>query len=99
MLSNMNDLYRDKVLKSSIEVYGKKQTLIVTIEELSGLSIEICKVLRGSGITEDLYHKIADVEIMLSQLHMIIDDDSKIDNIRSKKLDKLSTNVRSELGL
>jgi len=99
MLINTRENSRDHIVNTAVSVYGKRQTFVVAMEEMSELTKEICKVLRGSGITQDLCSEIADVEIMLTQLRYIINDDQRIESMKDQKLAKLYDYIRNEMSL
>ena len=57
-----------ETIDKAIEKYGDKQQKIVAIEEMSELTKEITKDLRGNPNIEHITEEIADVHIMLMQL-------------------------------
>lgn len=57
-----------EIYRKAVETYGDRLQLIVANEELSELSKELCKWLRGNGDIEHIAEEFADVEIMLSQV-------------------------------
>ena len=62
-----------EVIKKAIETYGEDAQLWMVIEEMSELSKEICKYKRGKDNKENIADEIADVLIMIEQLHVICD--------------------------
>lgn len=57
-----------KTIDKAIEKYGDKQQKIVAIEEMSELTKEITKDLRGDANINNIVEEMADVHIMLMQL-------------------------------
>lgn len=58
-------------IKSTTKLHGKRTKLIVAIEELSELTKELTKDLRGEGDRDHIIEEICDVDLMLSQLYWI----------------------------
>lgn len=72
----------EKLLKR----YGKDQ-LVVAMEEMSELTKELCKYLRGNGDVGHIIEEIADVEIMLEQLKMFFYiDGERLENMKDYKI-------------
>ena len=61
-------------LKEIIDYYGEEKQMIKAIEEMSELQKELCKTLIGKGNRDSLVEEIADVQIMLDQLKLIVGD-------------------------
>lgn len=73
-------------VKEIIAKYGKLQ-LVIAIEEMSELTKEISKDLRGKGNREHIIEEMADVQLMLDQIkeyYNISQDD--IYKIKRKKI-------------
>lgn len=79
-------MLKNEIYKGLINKFGKRHQLIVAIEDFSELQKEICKLLRGKSVTDDLLQEIADCEIMLEQLKFIVDKNSRIAHIKCCKL-------------
>ena len=92
----------DEVCKQALHEWGLRLQLIVSIEELSELQKEICKLIRLKDIDEtltweywngeDLEHlveEIADVELMLHQIKLSYNLFDDVDKIRQKKINRL----------
>lgn len=58
-------------IKATTKLHGKRTKLIVAIEELSELTKELTKDLRGEGNRDHIIEEICDVDLMLSQLYWI----------------------------
>lgn len=55
------------VTKLMVEKYGDKQ-IVVAIEELSELTKELCKTLRGQPNTQNILEELADCHIVLKEM-------------------------------
>lgn len=55
----------------AVRAYGKQSQLVMAMEEMSELTKELSKNLRGADNFKALAEEIADVEIMLEQLKVI----------------------------
>lgn len=75
--------------KQAIDTYGHELQIIVAIEEMSELTKELCKRLRGKDNIDAIAEEIADVQIMLAQLQIIFDCSSKIHSYRAAKIARL----------
>lgn len=65
------DKKRYDFVRSTTKLHGKETKLIVAIEELSELTKELTKDLRGEGDRDHIIEEICDVDLMLSQLYWI----------------------------
>ena len=81
-----------KIIKEMVSRYGSMQ-LIIAIEEMSELTKEIAKDLRGKGKREHIIEEMADVQLILDELkeyyNISQDDIYKVKRkkvIRTKKL-------------
>ena len=81
----MNDFYNE-----IIDKLGERNQIIKCVEELNELSQVLCKVLSDDdgGVTKDkAIEEIADVEIMLNQVKIILDvSDEEITNMKNYKI-------------
>lgn len=93
---NPNELY-----KKAVGIWGKDFEINMVIEETSELITELSKLIKHlmklSRCKNDRQYKmtkmlaegeIADVEIMLEQMHFIFDD-NMINKIKAEKLERL----------
>ena len=90
---------KEEVFRTVIEQCGKPHQLIVCMEELSELTKEIAKNLRGYDNTAAISEEIADVEITLEQLKLIFSNRSEVDSIKAKKLMRLTDRMKSGVSL
>ena len=73
----------------AIDHYGEEMQHIVCMEELSELSKEISKWLRGEDNVEEIAEEIADVMICIQQMCMIHDiSKEKVDAIKERKISR-----------
>ena len=78
----------------AVRAYGKQSQLVM--EEMSELTKELSKNLRGADNSKALAEEIADVEIMLEQLKVIFRNRALVDRIRAGKLVRLSDRITGE---
>ena len=77
----------------AVRAYGKQSQLVMAMEEMSELTKELSKNLRGADNSKALAEEIADVEIMLEQLKVIFRNRALVDRIRAGKLVRLSDRI------
>ena len=83
-----------QVILHAIRVYGKRNQTIVAIEEMSELTKELVKQLRGNSNKDSITEEIADVEIMLCQMKIIYQiKDEDLEKYRVVKLDRLKNKL------
>lgn len=77
-----------------LKTYGENSQLNMAIEEMSELTKEICKIIRGKGNIENLTSEIADVEITIEQLKMMFNiEQLDIDKIKDFKIQRAVANI------
>ena len=81
----------------AVRAYGKQSQLVMAMEEMSELTKELSKNLRGADNSKALAEEIADVEIMLEQLKVIFRNRALVDRIRANKLVRLSDRITGEV--
>ena len=76
---NINNFLKFPHLKyemiNLVNEFGIELQFIITIEEMSELTKEICKFLRNkneSSIIENVFNEIVDIEVMLDQIKLIL---------------------------
>lgn len=74
-------------LKKIIDYYGEEKQIIKAIEEMSELQKELCKKLLGKSDRDSLVEEIADVQIMLDQLKLIVSN-TELKTIMQNKVDR-----------
>lgn len=86
----------NSILNKAVEVYGNKQ-ILQTIEEMAELTQALSKYVRNKGTDKEIKaldnitEEIADVEIMLEQMKILLDIKAKdIAFCRIKKMNRLA---------
>lgn len=74
-------------LEKIIDYYGEEKQMVKAIEEMSELQKELCKTLIGKENRDSLVEEIADVQIMLEQLKLIVSD-IELKTIMQYKIDR-----------
>ena len=59
------------LFEQAVKTYGAESQVRKAVEELTELSVALLHSLDGRGDTENIREEMADVEIMLEQLHVI----------------------------
>lgn len=84
---------RKSVYENAIDRYGIKPRMLMAVEEMSELTKEMCKNLRGKDNKAQLAEEIADVTIMLEQLRLIFGVNEEVNDWMDRKLLRLAQNV------
>ena len=87
------------ICKQAVEVFGKDTQLLMYFEEAGELAQAISKDKRGVKDKANIAEEIADVEIMLEQLKHIYKCHYAVEQIKAKKLMRLSARVDQMLRL
>ena len=88
---------RERVYEKAIEKYGKELQFIVAIEELSELQKELTKALRGIGNKNNITEELADVEIMLEQIKIMLEIKAKdVEYAKDFKVKRLSERLNMQ---
>ena len=77
------------VCQRAVEAYGKEHQLIICMEEMAELTKELSKNLRGHNNLQEIAEEVADVEIMLNQLHVIFGDNTDMEIAKLEHLCEL----------
>lgn len=85
------DIYR-----KAVELWGKRFQTDMMIEEALELSKVILKDRRGKVTTDDIISEMVDTQIMLNQMRIIINDESKWDRWMAFKLDRLTQLIEKD---
>lgn len=86
----MND-----ILNKAIETYGEHSQIDKAIEEMAELTKALLKLrycekdFERQIVQDAVSEEMADVEIMLTQLHMIFDNTKKVEEYQIKKIKRL----------
>lgn len=81
---------KELVYKSAMLRYGIDNQIIMVFEEMAELQKELSKFKRGSGNTENIAEEIADVQIMLEQMILFFDLNSRVEWYKEEKIERLS---------
>jgi NTP pyrophosphatase (non-canonical NTP hydrolase) len=85
---------RDEILASAINAWGTRSQVNMAIEECGELIVALCHRLRGRCDDNYVAEEIADVQIMLDQLSLIVGKDL-VRNFEEQKLERLALRVRA----
>ena len=77
---------RNKLYKRIHEKFGTDIQLIIAIEEMSELTKELTKIIRGYDRQNNIIEEIADVKIMIEQLELIFNCHDEVDIQMDSKL-------------
>lgn len=80
----------DDIYSRAVNTFGETSRLILAIEEMSELTKELSKYIRGRQNIGGICEEMADVEIMLEQLKIVFRNRAAVDYHRSQKLQRLS---------
>lgn len=92
-----------KIFQQAIDHYGDVCQQDKFIEEASELTKALLKLryAKPTGVEHDILsdavaEEMADVEIMLMQLHMIYQNHEKVSEYRAKKIERLERRLKSD---
>lgn len=96
----------NEVLQKAIDTYGEIRQVDKCVEEMSELTKALLKLryAKPTGVEADILRdavseEMADVEIMLEQLHMIYQNDNKVNEYRQKKIERLERRLNGHNGV
>lgn len=78
-----------EIYRAAIEKYGDNHQMMMCIEEMSELTKELCKNIRGRNNKEQIAEEIADVQIMLEQMKILFDCETVVCFWTDEKLQRL----------
>ena len=90
---------KEQILAKAIEKWGLSAQMFMAIEEMSELTKALSKVYRDGMNPETVgavYEELADVELMLEQLHMIFQPNDEVERIKEKKLKYLEARLNDK---
>lgn len=88
----VNPIKRD-TYAAAVKMYGKTSQLVMTMEEMSELTKELSKNMRGQDNVSAISEEMADVEIMLEQLKVIFSNRAEVDRYRADKITRLAVSI------
>lgn len=77
--------------------YGEQTQLVVCIEELSELTKELTKRLRGDGSLYRISEEAADVSIVLDEILLMLDIEASVKSFRRNKLRRLEKRINNDI--
>jgi hypothetical protein len=77
-----------EIYQKAVSKFGQLQ-ITKTIEEMSELQKELCKLLLGKGDREHIAEEMADVEIMFGQLKEMFTNRLLVTSYKAEKLQRL----------
>ena len=85
------------VIRGAIDRYGHKHQMIVAIEEMSELTKELTKTLRGEQRREAVIEELADVLICLLQVAQMFNISNKeLNHMIAAKAERLDRRMKEE---
>lgn len=89
----MNKEEENKIYDEAIDFFGDESQKIMVIEEMSELTKELCKELRGRGDVVHVADELADVEITLAQIKKIYNIAQTVEEHKDFKLRRLANSL------
>lgn len=89
---------RRDTYSEAVHIYGKQSQLVMAMEEMSELTKELSKNIRGEKNVSAISEEIADVEIMLEQLKVIYGNRAEVDRVRGEKLERLFLRLTEKMS-
>lgn len=89
---------RRDTYNEAVRIYGKQSQLVMAMEEMSELTKELSKNIRGEKNVSAISEEIADVEIMLEQLKVIYGNRAEVDRVRGEKLERLFLRLTEKMS-
>ena len=90
----------NNVLNKAIETYGEHSQIDKAIEEMAELTKALLKLrycekdFERQIVQDAVSEEMADVEIMLTQLHMIFGNTKKVEEYQIKKIKRLERRLK-----
>lgn len=78
-------------MRAAVEKYGSGAQQMKTIEELG----ELIRALARADDPDNIAEEMADVEIMLAQLRIILGNDADVERWKVKKLQRLNRRLHA----
>ena len=89
-------MHEMSLLQRAIAKYGKDAQMKMVLEEMAELQKEICKMWRGKDNRDDIADEIADLEIMLDQLKLMLEIEDEVGQHRTDKLARLQRRLEGK---
>lgn len=84
------------VYQRAIAKWGEDAQMKMVLEEMSELQKEICKLWRGKDNKDAIADEVADVEIMLGQLKVMLDIGRDVEEHKRTKLLRLQQRLEGK---
>lgn len=84
-----------KTCKDALLAFGAERQIKKCVEELNELSVALLHNEGGKDTVDHVAEEIADVEIMLQQMILLLDCQDRVDKYRTKKLESLALKVKA----
>ena len=91
----MRDDAKKRVYEEALKRWGTDAQLNMAIEECAELTEEICHYFRARCSLTGIACEVADVEIMIEQLRLIVGE-TAVDEIKERKLMRLAERLRDD---
>lgn len=88
-----------ELYQQAVDKWGILPQKMMVIEECSELIKAICKWYRGQATDDDLISEMVDVQLMLNQLRVMVNDESKWDRWWAYKMDRLKDMLGANLEM
>ena len=85
----MSNEINDPIYQKAVETFGQAAQKRLLIEECSELITAICHHFRGRATDDQVIEEMVDVQLMLNQMRVLINDESKWERWFAYKLDRL----------
>lgn len=90
-------MHEMSLLQRAIAKWGEDAQMKMVLEEMSELQKEICKMWRGKDNRDAIAEEVADVEIMLDQLKLMLDIPYQVEQHRQNKLQRLQERLEEKV--
>ena len=89
--------YERRVFGRAIDQFGHEAQQKMLVEEMSELTKEVCKMWRGRTNLDHLAEEIADVEICIEQLKLMLQNGGLVQQWRLEKTRRLEETMNEEI--
>lgn len=89
-------MHEMSIYQVAIAKWGEDAQMKMVLEEMSELQKEICKLWRGKDNRDAIAEEVADVEIMLGQLQVMLEIFEDVDRHKKEKLLRLQRRLEGK---
>lgn len=89
-------MHEMSIYQGAIAKWGEDAQMKMVLEEMSELQKEICKLWRGKDNRDAIAEEVADVEIMLGQLQVMLEIFEDVDRHKKEKLLRLQRRLEGK---